>query len=58
MMGIITITYGEYGANKYCIAYLSGGFKTLHIITKDIKLYTHHMNVLANNNELLKYSEI
>ena len=44
---------GERGANKYYIAYLSGGFKPLHIIIKDIKLYTNHMNVLANDNELL-----
>ena len=50
--------HGEYGANKYYIAYLSGGFKPLHIIIKDIKLYTNHMNVLANDNELLKYIEI
>ena len=32
--------YGKKGANKYYIAYLSGGFKPLHII-KDIKLYTN-----------------
>ena len=35
-----------------------GGLKSLHIITKDIKLYTNHMNLLANDNELLKYIEI
>ena len=45
---------GEYGAEKYYVANLSGGFKPLHIIIKDIKLYTNHMNVLANDNELLK----
>ena len=50
--------YGEYGANKHCIAYLTGGFKPLHIIIKDIKLYTNHMNVLSNDNELLKNIEI
>ena len=49
---------GEYGANKYYIAYLSGGFKPLHIITKGIKLYTNHMNVLINDNELLKYIKV
>ena len=49
---------GERGANKYYIAYLSGGFKPLHIIIKDIKTYTNHMNVLANDNELLTYIEI
>ena len=49
---------GEYGANKRYIAYLSGGFKPLHIIIKDIKLYTNHMNVLANDNKLLKHIEI
>ena len=53
------IPYGEHGANKYYIAYLSGGFKPLHnIIIRDIKLYTNHMNVLGNDNELLKYIEI
>ena len=41
---------GEYGANKYYIGYLSGGFKQLHIIIKDIKLYANNMNVLANDN--------
>ena len=52
---------GEYGANKYYIVYLSGGFKPVHIIIKDIKLYTHHtnhINVLANDSKLLKYIEI
>ena len=48
--------HNEYDANKY-IAYLSGGFRPLHIIIKNIKLYTDHMNVLANDNELLKYTE-
>ena len=42
--------HGEYGANKYHIAYLSGGFRLLDIIIKNIKLYTDRMNVLANNN--------
>ena len=42
--------YSEQGANKYYIVYLNGGL--------DIKLYTNHMNVLANDNELLKYIEI
>ena len=50
--------YGEYGANKYYIAYLNGGLRPLHIIIKDIKLYTNHMNILASDNELLKYVEI
>ena len=50
--------YGEKGGNKYYIAYLSGGFRPLHIIIKSIKLYTNGMNVLSNNNELLKYIEI
>ena len=49
---------GEYGANKYYIAYLSGGFRPLHFIIKNIKLYTDRMNVLVNDNELLKYIEI
>ena len=50
--------HGEYGANKYYIAYLSGGFRPLHIVIKNIKLYTDRMNVLANDHELLKYTEI
>ena len=49
---------GEYGANEYYIAYLSGGFIPLHIVIKNIKLYTDRMNVLAIDNELLKYIEI
>ena len=49
---------GEYGANKYFIAYLSGGFKPLQVIIEDMELYTNHMNVLANDYELLKYIEI
>ena len=48
----------DYGANKYYIAYLNGGLRPLHIIIKDIKLYTNHMNVLANDDELLKYIKI
>ena len=50
--------YSEQGSNKYCIAYLSGGFIPLYIIIEDIWLYTNRMNVLANDNELLKYIEI
>ena len=52
------VPYGEQGANKYYIAYLNGGLTPLHIIIKDIKLYTNYMSVLANDNELLKYIEI
>ena len=33
-------------------------FRPLHIIIKDIKLCNDRMNVLANDNELLKYIEI
>ena len=51
--------YDEEGANKYYIGYVgSTSFRSLHIIIKNIKLYTDDMNVLANNNELLKYIEI
>ena len=46
--------HGERGANKYYIAYLNGGLRSLHSIIKDIKLYTNHMNILAADNELLK----
>ena len=42
--------YGEQGANRYYIAYLNGGLGPLHIIIKDIKLYTNHMNILADDN--------
>ena len=45
--------------DKYYIGYLGGtGFRPLHMIIKKIKLYTNHVNVLADNNELLKYIEI
>ena len=50
--------YGEQGVNKYCNAYLNGGLRRLHIIIKDIEFYTNHMNVLTNDNELLKDIEI
>ena len=49
---------GKQGSNKYYIGYLSDGFKTLHIITEKLKLYTNHMNVLADNKELLKCIKI
>ena len=48
--------YGKQGANNYYIAYLN--LRPLHIIIKNIKLYTSDMNLLANDNELLKYIEI
>ena len=51
-------TYGKHGANKYYISYLSDGFKPLRINIKNMKLYTNHMNVLANDNEFLKYTKI
>ena len=50
--------HGEQGANKYYIAYLSGGLRPLRIIIKNIKMYADHMNVLVNDNKLLKYIEI
>ena len=51
--------YGEKGADKNYIAYVGcTGFRPLHIIVKYIKLYTNHMNVLANDNESLKYIKI
>ena len=52
------MSYGKHGANKYYIGYLSDGFRPLCIIIKEIKLYTDHMNILANNTEFLKYTEI
>ena len=50
--------YGEQAANKYYIAYLNGDLRPLHIIIKDIQLYTDHMNILVDDNELLKYIKI
>ena len=50
--------YGKQGANKYYIAYLTGGFKPMYITIKNIELYTNRMDILANDNELLKYIEI
>ena len=41
-----------------CVFYIGAGFRPLHIIIKNIKLYANHMNVLADNNELLKYIDI
>ena len=50
--------HGEEGANKYYIGYVgSTGVRPLRVIIKNIKLYTNHMNVLADDNELLKYVE-
>ena len=47
--------YGKKGANKYYIEYAgSTGFGPIHIIIKKVKLYTNHMNVLADNKKLLK----
>ena len=51
------IPYGGHGANKYYIAYLSGGFKPLYITIKNVKLYTNDRNVLANDNELSNHVE-
>ena len=48
------IPHSQYGANKHYIAYLSSSFRPLHIIIKNIKLSTDRMNVLADDNELLK----
>ena len=51
--------YGEQGSYKYYIGYPGGaGFRPLHIIIKKIKLCTNHMNVLADNDKLLKHIEI
>ena len=51
--------YGKEEANKYYIGYVgSTGFRPLYIIIKKIKLYTNHMNVLADNGEVLKCIEI
>ena len=52
------VSYGKHGANKYYIGYLSGSFRPLCIIITEIKLYTDHLNILANSKEFLKYIEI
>ena len=52
---------GREVANKYYIGYVgSTGFNSLHIVIKNIKLYTNHMNVLAikRAKELLEYIKI
>ena len=51
--------YGEQRSHKYYIGYLGdAGFRPFHIIIKKNKLYTNHVNVLADDNELLKCIEI
>ena len=50
--------YGKQGANKHYIGYISNDFRPLCIIIKEIKLYTDHMNILADNKEFSKYTEI
>ena len=48
-------SHGEQGANKY-IGYVGcTGIRLLHIIKN---IYADHMDVVANDNELLKYIEI
>ena len=49
--------HGEPGANKYYIAYLIGSIRPLHIIIKNIKMYTDRMNGLSNDDELSKHIE-
>ena len=51
-------SYGKHGANKNYISYLSDGFKPLCINIKNIKMHTNHINVLANDNKLLRYIKI
>ena len=48
--------YGKQSANKYYIEYVGcTGIRPLHIIVvKKKKLYTNHMNVLADDNKFLK----
>ena len=38
--------------------YLTGSFRPLCIIIKDIKLYTNHKTILSDNKEFLKYTEV
>ena len=52
-------SYVEQGSYKYYVGYLGGtGLRPLHIIIKKIKSFTNQMNVLADNDELLKYIKI
>ena len=39
------VSSGKQGANKYYIGYVSGDFRPLCFIIKEIKLYTDHMNI-------------
>ena len=50
--------YGKEGAHIYYFGYLSGSFRPLCIVVKEIKLYNNHMNISANNKEFLKYVEL
>ena len=51
--------YGEESANKYYIVYVEcTGIRPLHIIIKNIKFYTDHVNVLAFDKGVLKYVEV
>ena len=44
--------YGEQRSYKYYVGYLGDtGYRPLHIIIKKVKLYSNHMNVLADKNE-------
>ena len=38
------VSCGKQGANKYYTGYVSGDFRPLCFIIKEIKLYTDHMN--------------
>ena len=44
---------GKQGANKCYIGYLNDDFRPLCVTIKEIKLYTDHMNISANNKEFL-----
>ena len=59
---VFKIKHSNYTEEKYCfykyyIVYLSGDFGPLHIIIRNIKLYTDRMNVLAHDNDTLKYGK-
>ena len=50
--------YGNKGANKYYVGYLSDGFKQLNIVIKDRELCANNMHILVGPANFLKYIEI
>ena len=54
-----TIFYCKQGAYEYYVRYIANdGFIPLYIVIPQTNLYTNYMNILANDKEFLKYTEI